>query len=61
MISQIVVFPFDIVVKPRNIMRQSFVCSVGSILACVAWRFCRAGRRSSNLLAVSLPSPAFIT
>ena len=37
-------------------------------LACVAWRFCRAGRTSgeaakaascSNLLAVSLPSPAF--
>ena len=51
----------------------------GRPLACVAWRFCRAGRRSgvaakfareareknknprSNLLAVSLPSPAFIT
>ena len=57
-----------------------------NILACVAWRFCRAGRRSGvaakfarearenerrsreknknfrpNLLAVSLPSPAFIT
>ena len=38
-----------------------------STLTCVAWRFCRAGRRSgvatknfrSNLLAVSLPSPAF--
>ena len=49
-------------------------------LACVAWRFCRAGRRSGvtakfarearenerrefrpNLLAVSLPLPAFIT
>ena len=45
-------------------------------LACVAWRFCRSGRRSGeaarkiktfsrcfrpNLLAVCLPSPAFIT
>ena len=31
MISQIVVFPFGMMVKPRNIKRQSFVCSVGSI------------------------------
>ena len=31
MISQIVVFPFGMAVKPRNIKRQSFVCSVGSI------------------------------
>ena len=59
----------------------SYVCSMifATSLACVAWRFCRAGRTSGeaakfarkaarkiktlrpNLLAVSLPSPTFIT
>ena len=60
------------------------VRKVAVSIACVAWRFCRAGRRArsgvaakfgrearenerrsreknKNLLAVSLPSPAFIT
>ena len=48
---------------------------IDQTLACVAWRFCRAGRRSGvasgeatrkvshekGFLAVSLPSPTFIT
>ena len=61
---------------------MTFLCVTAQTVACVAWRFCRAERRSgvatktsrakrartsgeaarkTNLLAVSLPSPAFIT